>query len=105
VIHGVEQRSLHHMRNILNALPLIGSHRPNSHEENNATLRLPLAVVESGASYCNRLDQFGRPIVYLKLGKLGISSSSSGATDGEDWASYVYTRDDYIYSMLHTLER
>lgn len=86
-----------------------------SDDEKKRLLYLPLAVVESGASYCNRVDQYGRPIVYLKLGKLeahrhqvalkmnpehGNNKSSSSSSSVN-----VYTHDDYLYSMLYTLER
>jgi hypothetical protein len=100
------------MNEILLALPLSkdnGSHVDNAQDGNTTHRYLPLSVVEVGASYCNRVDQYGRPIVYLKLGKLdeARSGDGDGSGDGSDAGrrGQEHTPDDYLYSMLYTLER
>lgn len=93
-MHGIEQRRSHHLGRLLTARPSSSNSSVSEQPNNTATstLYLPLAVIEHGASYCNRVDQYGRPIVFLKLGIL-------------DTNTRIYTDEDYIYSMLHTLER
>lgn len=131
ILHGITVRTQYQMKDISQALPLSMSPNyqaqscPSSYRntEDKDSLNaastskgdedadilppfLPLAVVEHGASYCNRVDKLGRPIVYLKLGQLEAYHRARNVNiSGDGAASYVYTDDDYLYSMLHTLER
>ena len=95
IVHGIQLRAKYQLKNILDALPLSNCNI----DCNNSQKSLPLAVVENGATFCESVDRFGRPIVYVKLGSLDDLAASNGKS------GYKYTREDYLYSMLYTIER
>lgn len=123
---AITVRTQHYFKHISSALPASKEHASNMHEfdfsakyveTSSATdisqppLRVPLAVVQRGASYCNHVDQFGRPVVVVKLGRLECSllagrrvpeetSNSEGSID-----DLILTHEDYLFSMIYTLER